>query len=358
MSEENGQEKTEQATPKRREDARKKGQVAKSRDLPGAIGLLAAAGFFWIGGGAMLEKTEDFMRSTFATVVREEMTNIQFHALLMHTAESVILLLTPLMIIMVIVGVGANIVQTGPVASFDPLVPKWSKISPVKGFQKIFSATTLVELVKSILKIALVSATVYMVMKSEVDHLPTLAAIDLASFLPYMGKVSLKIVMMTGFLMLLLGLVDFSFQRFDHEKKLRMSKEEVKREMKESEGDPMVRARIRSVQREAAKKRMMSDVPDADVVVTNPTHLAIAIKYDPAGMGAPKVLAKGAGHIAKKIREIAKANNVPVLEDKPLARALFKGVEVGQEVPFELYQAVAEILAFVYRLNNKRMTAS
>ncbi len=356
--EQSGQEKTEQATPKRREDARKKGQVAKSRDLPGAIAMLAIGGFFWMAGDTMFEQAKNFMRASFSTLMREEMGAGQFHAVLMNAAESSLALLTPFMIVMVVVGISANVIQTGPMASLNPLVPKWEKISPVQGLKRMFSVTTVVELVKSILKITLVGGTAYMVIRGEADHLPTLVATDLPSLLPYLGRVSLNIVMTTGFLMLVLGLIDFSFQRFEHEKKLRMSKEEIKREMKETEGDPMVRARIRSVQREAAKKRMMSDVPDADVVVTNPTHLAIAIKYDAEHMAAPKVLAKGAGHIATKIREIARANGVPVLEDKPLARTLFKGVEIGQEVPFELYQAVAEILAFIYRLNNTKQMAT
>jgi flagellar biosynthetic protein FlhB len=348
-----GQEKTEAATPKRRADARKKGQVAKSRDLPGAVALLAAGMFFWLAGGDMIEGALEIMRVGFSNVVRPDMTSAQFQEVFLAGAADGISLLTPLMFVMVVVGVFANVAQTGPVLSINPLQPKWSKISPVEGVKRIFSVITVVELVKSILKIALIGITVHLVVKGEIDRLPSLAGTSIESLLPYLGSVSLKIVLLTGFLLLVLGVMDFAFQHFQNEKKMRMSKEEVKREMKETDGDPLVKARIRSVQREAASKRMMADVPDADVVVTNPTHLAIAIKYSADDMAAPKVLAKGAGHVATKIREIAKENGVPILEDKPLARALFKSVEIGQEVPMDLYQAVAEILAFVYRLNDK-----
>lgn len=358
MSEEQpGQERTEQATPKRREDARKKGQVAKSRDLPGALAMIAAGMFFWMAGGHMIEGAASIMRSGFSNVVRADITPSQFHRLFMDTAQSGIQLLLPLMLVMLVVGVTANVMQTGPLLSMAPLAPKWSKISPAKGLKRLLSAQTIMELVKSILKILLVGVTVYMVVRGEVDHLPGLAAADLATLLPYLGTVSLRIVLTTGFLMLVLGVIDYGFQRYQHEKQMRMTKQEIKREMKEMEGDPMVRARVRSLQREAAKKRMMADVPRADVVVTNPTHLAIALKYDAGAMAAPKVVAKGAGHIAAKIREIAKASGVPVLEDKPLARTLYKGVEIGQEIPANLYHAVAEILAFVYRLNDKQRTA-
>ena len=353
--EQTGQERTETATPKRRDDARKKGQVAKSRDLPGAIGLLAAAMVFWIGGGTMVEKMGGLMREHFTRVVRHEMTLPEFHQLIMSSAEAGIAILAPLMLVMVTVGVVANMAQTGPLISTTPLAPKWSKISPAKGIKRIFSATTLMELVKSIIKLGMIGTVVYLVLKNETQRLPALAGTDIANLLPYLGAISLKVMLGAGGLLLCLGVIDLLFQRYQHEKQLRMTKDEVRREMKETEGDPMVRARIRSVQREAAKKRMMADVPTADVVVTNPTHLAIAIKYETGGMSAPKVVAKGAGHIAAKIREIARANKVPVLEDKPLARALFKGVEVGREIPMELYQAVAEVLAFVYRLNQTKV---
>jgi flagellar biosynthetic protein FlhB len=352
--EQTGQERTEPATPKRREDARKKGQVARSRELPAAVGLLAAALFFWVGGGAMVTGAGRMMRDTLGRVVQADLSLPRFQALLLSTAGDAIGLLAPLMVVMAAVGVAANVLQTGPVASLHPLAPKLSKISPAKGLKRIFSAVTLMELFKSILKVTVVCAVVYGVLKGEAARIPELAGSDVHALLPYMGRVAFRIVLSTGLALLMLGAIDFAFQRFEHEKRLRMTRQEIKREMRETEGDPMVRARIRSIQREAARKRMMSDVPGADVVVTNPTHLAVALKYAPDSMAAPRVVAKGAGHVAARIREIATQAGVPLMEDKPLARALYKAVEVGREIPFELYQAVAEVLAFVYRMNDAR----
>jgi flagellar biosynthetic protein FlhB len=352
--EQTGQERTEPATPKRREDARKKGQVAKSREIPSAVAILAGAMFFWVAGGRMLGDAGGMMRVGFADVVRSDLSIPAFQALLLSSATAGIKLMTPLLAVMVVVGVASNILQTGPVASLGPLAPKLSKISPAAGIKRIFSAVTLMELFKSVVKTAAICVSVWAVLKSETGRLPALAGTDLTGLLPYLGSVSFKVAVTAGFVLLVMAAIDFGFQRFEHEKKLRMTREEVKREFKETEGDPMVRARIRSIQREMAKKRMMADVPGADVVVTNPTHLAVALKYEAGGMAAPKVVAKGAGHVAARIREIARQAGVPVMEDKPLARALYKAVEVGREIPFELYQAVAEVLAFVYRMNESR----
>ncbi|MFQ5508687.1 MAG: flagellar biosynthesis protein FlhB [Leptospirillia bacterium] len=348
---ETGQEKTEAATPKRREDARKKGQVGKSRELPMAAGLLAAGGFFWVGGPTMLGKLADLMKIHFSGLIRADLSIQSFHSLFTSTAETALLIMLPLLAVMVVSGVLSNIVQTGPLISLTPLAPKFSKISPMQGIKRMFSATTLMELLKSIFKLLVIAGTVYYVVNGEMARVPSLTGMEVARLVPYIGGLALEMALATGLVLLMLALIDLGFQRFDHEKKIRMTKDEIRREMKEMEGDPMVRARIRSVQREAARKRMMAEVPEADVVVTNPTHLAVALKYESASMAAPRVVAKGAGFVARKIKELAAEHGVPVMEDKPLARALYKGVEVGQEVPYNLYQAVAEVLAFVYRLN-------
>jgi len=352
--EQTGQERTEPATPKRREDARKKGQVAKSRELPTAAAILGGALFFWVAGGRMLGDAGGMMRQAFGRIVQEDLSLLRFQAVLLASAADGIRLMTPLLAVMLILGVASNILQTGPVASLQPLVPKLSKISPAAGFKRIFSAVTLMELFKSIVKMLAICAAVYAVLQSEAGHLPALASMRLEGLLPYLGGVSFRIAVTAGLVLLVMAAIDFGFQRYEHEKRLRMTRQEVRREFKETEGDPMVRARIRSIQREMARKRMMSDVPTADVVVTNPTHLAVALKYDAAAMAAPRVVAKGAGHVAARIRELARQAGVPVMEDKPLARALYKAVEVGREIPFELYQAVAEVLAFVYRVNDTR----
>jgi len=352
--EQTGQERTETATPKRREDARKKGQVAKSREIPNAVGILAGALFFWVGGRALIGGAGELMRTGFTHVVQPDLTLARFQEMLLASTMAGIRLLVPLMAVMLAVGVASNILQTGPVISLHPLAPKFSKISPAAGFKRIFSAVTAMELFKSVLKLTVICVTVYGALKGEVGRLPELAGMDVHELMPYLGSVSFRITLSTGVILLLMAGVDFAFQRFEHEKRLRMTRQEVQREFKETEGDPMLRARIRSIQREVARKRMMADVPRADVVVTNPTHLSVALKYDAAEMAAPKVVAKGAGHVALRIREIAREAGVPVMEDKPLARALYKAVEVGREIPFEMYQAVAEVLAFVYRMNDAR----
>jgi len=349
-----GQERTEAATPKRRDDARRKGQVARSRELPAAAGILAGAMFFLVGGSSMIGGAGRLMHEALAGAVRPDLTLLELREVILTAARGAIGLLAPLMAVMVTVGVAANVLQTGPVASLHPLAPQWSRISPAAGFKRIFSTGTLVELVKSVLKLLTVGAAAWWVLKGEVVRLPALAGADVHAFLPYLGHASLRVALAAGVALMCLGLLDFGFQRFEHEKRLRMTRQDVRREFKETEGDPMVRARIRSIQRQVARKRMMADVPRADVVVTNPTHLAVALKYDSEQMAAPRVVAKGAGHVAARIRAIAAAAGVPVMEDKPLARALYRAVEIGREVPVELYRAVAEVLAFVYRMNESR----
>jgi flagellar biosynthetic protein FlhB len=349
-----GQERTEPATPKRREDARRKGQVARSRELPAAAGVLAGTLFFLVGGGALVGGVGRLMHDLLAGAVRADMTPLELREVLLSAARGAIGLLAPLMAVMVAVGIAANVLQTGPVASLHPLAPQWSRVSPAAGLKRLFSAVTLVELVKSVLKLLTVGAAAWWVLKGEVVRLPALAGADIHALLPYLGNAALHVALGAGVALMFLGVLDFGFQRFEHEKRLRMTRQEIRREFKETEGDPMVRARIRSIQRQVARKRMMSDVPKADVVVTNPTHLAVALKYDAGKMAAPRVVAKGAGHIAARIREIAAAAGVPVMEDKPLARALYRAVEIGREIPMELYRAVAEVLAFVYRMNEGR----
>jgi len=349
-----GQERTETATPKRREEARRKGQVARSRELPAAAGILAGALFFLVGGGALVGGAGDLMHDLLARTVRADLTPRELTQVILSSARGAITLLAPLMVVMVVMGVAANVLQTGPVASFHPLAPKWSRISPAQGLKRIFSAVTLVELIKAVIKLLTVGSAAWWVLKGEIGRLPALAGADLHVLLPYLGNASLRVALAAGVALLFLAALDFGFQRFEHEKRLRMTRQEIKREYKETEGDPMVRARIRSIQREVARKRMMADVPRADVVVTNPTHLAVALKYDAVKMAAPKVVAKGAGHVAARIREVARGAGVPLMEDKPLARALYRAVDVGREIPFEMYRAVAEVLAFVYRVNEKR----
>ncbi|MDY6986666.1 MAG: flagellar biosynthesis protein FlhB [Thermodesulfobacteriota bacterium] len=342
--------KTEPATPKRREDARKKGQIAHSRELPSALVLLAALGVMFFTGSHMFQDLSRLMRSVFQDVATLSLQEPSLVVFLFQLLYQMLLILMPLMIATVLAGIGANLLQVGFLFTAEPLKPKFSMLSPISGIKRLLSLRALAELVKSLLKISLVGTIAYLMLSNDVDRIPSLMHMDIVDILSFFAKVSFRIGLFTALAMISLAAFDYAFQRWQHEKSLRMTKQEVKDELKQREGDPTVKSRIRSIQLEMARRRMMASVPEADVVVTNPTSLAIALKYDAENMMAPKAVAKGAGFIAERIKEIARSHRVPVIEHKPLARALYKSVEIGGIIPATLYQAVAEILAYVYRL--------
>jgi flagellar biosynthetic protein FlhB len=232
--------------------------------------------------------------------------------------------------------------------SSESITPKFSKVDPIKGFQRLFSLRSIVELIKNIFKICIISMVAYLVIKGELANMILLMDQGISGIMTYLGRICFKIILSTAVVLVILAILDYIYQRWEYEKSLRMTKQEIKDEYKNTEGDPLIKSRIRRLQREMAKKRMMAEVPKADVIITNPTHLAIAVKYDPENMMAPKVVAKGANIIAEKIREIARENDVMIVEDKPLARVLYKIVDVNHFIPEDLYRAVAEVLAFVY----------
>ena len=255
-----------------------------------------------------------------------------------------------MMISVAVVGIVANLVQVGFLFTLEPLSPKLSKFNPITGMKKFVSLRSLTDLIKSFLKISYIGTIAWLVLRGELDILPSLIHMSVGQIIGFIGVTSLKVMFYVGLAMMVLAIIDFTYQRWQHNKDLMMTKQEVKDEAKQSEGDPKVKSRIRQVQREMASRRMMAAIPDADVVITNPTHLAIVIKYDSKEMFSPQVVAKGAGLIAEKIRAIAGENDVPVVENKPLAQALFKSTEVDDFVPAELFRAVAEVLAYVYKL--------
>jgi flagellar biosynthetic protein FlhB len=268
--------------------------------------------------------------------------------------QNLFFIIGPILIIIMVAGVLANVVQTGGLHfSLHPLKPKWSKLNPLKGFGRIFSKTSLVELFKSLFKISIVSVIAYQTINSHWDEIPLLMGYGVGQVLVFMGEVMVEIMIKVLLVMIFLAALDFSFQKYTYLENLRMTKQEVKDERKDLEGNPQIKQRIRSVQMEMMRRRMMAAVPEADVVVTNPTHFSIAIKYDTKIDAAPVVVAKGQNEIALRIREIAKESNVPLVEDKPLARTLYKTVDVGQLIPASLYKAVAEILAYVFKLKGK-----
>jgi flagellar biosynthesis protein FlhB len=347
------QERTEQASPRRREEAQKKGQVARSPEVPSAAILLACSLLFYFCSGGMLERMMDLTRWILRECGTTPVSLGTVDALFWGWAWKLFLIMAPLLLTVVIAGFLSNYLQIGFIFSPEAVAPKFEKIDPLKGFQRLFSLRSLVELVKSILKMAVIAVIVWFTLKDETENLIPLMDDSLMGILVYTGKVTFRIMITTCWVLIVLALLDYLYQRWEHEKGLRMSKQEVKDEYKQSEGDPIVKARIRRIQREAARKRMMANIPKADVVITNPTHLAVAIQYDPDKMYAPTVVAKGAGYVADKIKEIALASRVPVIENKPVAQLLYKTVDVDRAIPEDLYRAVAEILAYVYGLKER-----
>ncbi|MCP4688204.1 MAG: flagellar biosynthesis protein FlhB, partial [Desulfobacterales bacterium] len=263
------------------------------------------------------------------------------------------MILSPLMLAVMIAGVVGNVAQFGFLFTTDSLTPNLGKLNPVSGVKRLFSLKSLVELVKSVLKLLVVGLIAYLVLKGELDNIPGLMFLGVRDILDFIGDVSFDIILYVSLVLIILAVLDFSYQRWQHEKDMRMTKQEVKDEGKEREGDPQIKARIRSAQMELSRRRMMEKVPEADVVITNPTHYAVALQFNPKEMVAPRVVAKGSNLVAQKIKKIARENHVPVLEDKPLAQALYKAVDIDDFIPAELYRAVAEVLAYVYRLNGK-----
>jgi len=343
------QEKTEQPTSKKRDEARNKGQVAVSREVPSVLVLIGSLSVFTLGGSWMSSKLMILITNLLKNPVKLNWSIENLTHLGWQLFGQIIQLMAPLFLVIMLVGIVANVGQVGFLFTFEPLKPKFSKFNPISGFKRFLSLRSLVELAKSLLKIGIVGWITYVAVRNEMDAIPTLLEYDVSEILAYAGKVAFRIILVVCIVLAILAGLDFLYQRWQHEKDLRMTKQEVKDEHKQSEGDPAVRARIRSAQRDMVRRRMMEAVPQATVVITNPTHLAIALKFE-SDYQAPVVVAKGAGFIAEKIRMIAHENNIPIVEQKPLAQALYKTVEIGQFIPAELYRAVAEVLAYVYRL--------
>jgi len=355
MAEKSDAEKTEEPTPKKIEDARKEGQVAQSRELPNALVLATALLVFLFFGEWIWETGLEAFRTPLRQIGVFDLNQVSLKWLAGRIGVQCVMLLSPLLLGIMLAGIVANVVQVGLMVTGKSLVPNLSKINPLEGFKRtFFSARSLVELIKSIAKIALISYVVYRTILASVGALISLTNQDTKVILVFVMLLLLKIFWRVTIVMLILGVLDYSFQRFDWKRQLKMTKQEVKDEYKQIEGDPHVKGRIRQLQREAAMRRMMKEVPKADVVITNPTQYAVALKYDRVRDAAPRVVAKGRGKIAERIRELARLHGVPILERPVLARELYKSVKVDHLIPAGLYQAVAEILAYVYRMKEKR----
>lgn len=354
-----GGEKTEPATEKKLNDARKEGQVAKSKEVGNAVSLLALFLILklWVGnmGQQFLQVFSDVYRRIPDATANWNgyLPENDILVIFRHMILEILYMIAPILAIAFVIAFVCDIVQVKWKVTAKPLQPKFSKISPASGFKRIFSANSLMELVKSIAKIGLVVYVAYSYLQDKWQYLYFLYDMPLMQAIQFIGQLVTDLGMRIAIVYIVLAAVDYIYQRFKFSRDMRMTKQEIKDEYKQQEGDPQIKGKIRQKMQEASRRRMMQSLPQADVVITNPTHYAVAIKYDPEVADAPIVLAKGEDYLAGKIKEIAKENNIEIVENKPLARMLYANVEVGQAVPPELYQAVAEVLAFVYHLQGK-----
>jgi flagellar biosynthetic protein FlhB len=349
MAEKPGQEKTHPASARKRQKARDDGQVAKSREVNSVMLLGGALGFFVLFGGSWMQTWIQTMQEGLDVFSIFEM-DLGWSELGRHWTKSALILLTPFMILFPLMAIAAGLSQVGFKITTKVLAPKASRISPASGLKRLFSASGFVESLKSVGKILLIGWIAYSTVRPEIPLFPLLCERPLGGVLSYSAFLAFKLVIRVWLALVFLALLDYLFQRWNFERELRMTKQEVKEEAKETDGDPQVKARVRSVQMNLARRRMMQEVPSADVVITNPDHVAIALRYDRQKEMAPLVVAKGAGELCERIKQIAREHGVPVVEKPPLARLLYGQVELGREIPVEVYRIVAEILSYVYRL--------
>src|SRR3954465_12360613 len=350
-------EKTEKATPKKRSEARKKGSVAKSGDLNGAVVMFAALFALSATAPHLVATLETSLREAFQLIATPNVVDHRgLGPLLSEQMGSAALAAAPVIFTCIAAALVVNVAQVGGKPHVGALKPDPKRLNPISGFKNIYGPNALFEGAKSIVKVAAVGAVTALAVLPKLDELASLVGLPPAELLSTLAHTVLAIAQRAGAAYLLIGIGDYAYQKYRHEKSMKMDKQEVKEEHKSSELPPEVRGAIRRRQMQAARARMMADVPMADVVVTNPTHFAVALKYDPE-KAAPEVVAKGSDILAKKIREIAADSGVPVVADPPLARSLHASVEVGHVIPEELYQAVAQLLAFVYRTARRRALA-
>ena len=347
--------KTEKPTPKRRTEARKKGQVARSMDMNGAIVLLASLMVLSAMAPKMVDSLKTMMSTTLMTISTPEVvTKDGLGPIVTSVAMTTAKIVAPIAAVCLVAGVLVNIAQVRWKPSAHPLQPKLTKLNPWNGAKNIFGQTMFFEAGKNIVKVGAVGGIAAIALFPQFDELAALVGMPPEALLPHIAKSVLAICWRAGAAYLVIAIIDYVWQRYRHEKQLKMSKEEIKQEAKGQNASPEVRGAIRRRQMEAARQRMMDDVPTADVVVTNPTHYAVALRYDGEKL-APEVVAKGKDLIAFQIRKIAEEHDVPVISDPPLARGLHKSVEVGHQIPEEFFQAVAQLLAFVYRVAGRKV---
>lgn len=357
------EERTESATPQRKEEARQKGQVAKSMELTSSTMFLIGLTTIWAIFPSIFVELSNIMEAAFKllgdrcwsidpghtltdTNIHHPVATIQFMGI--DVVKRIAKVFAPFMIVMFVSALAINLVQVGFLISGESLIPKFDRINVVKGVTRMVSTKTIVMFLQSMLKIFLVGYVLYITMRGEQDTIMAIGVMPIKSAISEITRIMFKMGIRAAIFLFTLSAFDYIYQRWEYEKNLRMTKQEIKQETKQHEGDPQIKSRIRGIQREMAQRRMMEEVPTASVVITNPTHIAVALKYDVGDDNAPSIVAKGERIVAERIKEIAREHNVPIVEDKPLARVLYK-LELGQEIPAMLYKAVAEILARVIR---------
>ena len=352
MSEDQG-EKTEQATDSRREEYRKRGQVAMTRELGSAIFFLVAAGLIYVSGRFFLQNMYEVFDRAMGGELVKSIREGHISDVFSFVGIKLVVMMGPVFVVALVIGVGSQVIQTGFLQIEDALSPDLNKLNPMNALGRIFSMKGLAELFKSVMKMTAIGTVMYLLLKAEIKQIPYLSGYSVSQLLAYLGEVLFRLLTGTGLFMLVLSVADYFFQRWQLEKEMMMSKQEIKEEQKSRDGDPLIKARIRRTQRELATRKMMTEIPKGDVVITNPTHIAVVLKYSDK-LPAPQLIAKGMDHMAEKIKEIARQNNIPIIENKPLARTIFKTMKVGQVIPRELFVAVAEVLSYVFRLRRKK----
>nr|WP_194947710.1 flagellar biosynthesis protein FlhB [Anoxybacillus flavithermus] len=346
-------EKTEKATPRKRQEVRKKGQVAKSADVTAAFLMLIVFLVLSFSSGMWRDAITRLFRQSFQHYFFMDVTIDSVQLIFVDLLQQLALLVGPIFLAAIAAALFANFVQVGFLFTTEPLQMKLSKLDPIQGFKRIFSLRALVELLKSILKVLFVGVVTFSILWMHIDDILSLSHKSVGAIAATLGRLTIQMGLVASVALLFLSLFDYLYQRYDFEKNIRMSKQDIKDEYKKTEGDPLIKSRIKQKQREMAMRRMMQEVPKADVVITNPTHFAVALKYDEQQADAPIVVAKGADYMAQKIKDMAKKNDVMIVENRPLARALYDQTDVGMVIPEAFFKAVAEILAYVYKTKNK-----
>lgn len=350
-----GPERHEPATPRRRRRARQQGQVFQSRELSSAVLLLTALGVLALSGPVMMRGVEALFQTAYGDWLVDNWGNTELWSWGGAAVRIWLQSTGPFMLALMVVGVLVGVAQFGFLFTLEPLTPKLERLDPVAGLKRVFSQRALFEFGKSVLRLLIVGSVAYAGARRAMERTLQVAGGELAAQTVLVGSELAKVLWQSAAALIVLAIIDAFYQHYEHEKRLRMSREEVKREHRESEGDPQLRSRLRSRQRELSRNRMLQEVARADVVVTNPTHVAVALVYDPDEMGAPVVVAKGKDHLALQMKELAKTYGVVWVQEPALARQLYRDVEVGAAVPEALYGAVAEVIAFVWRLTGRRL---